>query len=224
MDVQMPEMDGLEATRLIRERERTTGRHVPIMAMTAQAMKGDRERCLEAGMDEYLSKPVRSAELYASIAAVVDRLRSSEPGDDERPPPVRRESAAIAPARRSASGNSGLLVWPRAWAAVDGDQALLLELAAAFLEESSRLMGEIEDAVARADAPLLCRAAHTIKVGLRTFGADAAYDLASRLEQIGAQGEVGAAGDPLGGLKRSLEVIHCELAEFVGAHPVAPGT
>ena len=71
MDVQMPEMNGFEATQAIRERERGTGRHVPIVAMTAHAMKGDRERCLETGMDAYVSKPIRAVELFAAIDEVM---------------------------------------------------------------------------------------------------------------------------------------------------------
>ena len=67
MDIQMPEMSGFEITAIVRERERKTGAHMPIVAMTAYAMKGDRERCLEAGMDDYISKPIQTAELYRVI-------------------------------------------------------------------------------------------------------------------------------------------------------------
>ena len=69
----MPEMDGLEATAAIRQQERRRGGHVPIIAMTAHAMKGDRERCLEAGMDDYVAKPIRAAELFEKIAEVLAR-------------------------------------------------------------------------------------------------------------------------------------------------------
>jgi CheY-like chemotaxis protein len=72
MDVQMPILDGLEATQRIRELEKKTGQHIPIVAMTARAMKGDRERCLESGMDEYVSKPVRKDELYRALSSVID--------------------------------------------------------------------------------------------------------------------------------------------------------
>jgi len=78
MDVEMPNLDGLEATAAIRQRERDGGGHVPVIAMTAHAMKGDRERCLEAGMDDYVSKPIRAADLFQKIAEVLARLRPGE--------------------------------------------------------------------------------------------------------------------------------------------------
>jgi CheY-like chemotaxis protein len=78
MEVQMPELDGLEATRLLRAREQGTSRHVPVLAMTAYAMKGDRERCLQAGMDGYLSKPIQPQELYGAIEQVAQGLNGTE--------------------------------------------------------------------------------------------------------------------------------------------------
>jgi CheY-like chemotaxis protein len=73
MDVQMPNMDGFQATAAIREREQKTGGHIPIVAMTAHALKGDEERCIAAGMDAYVSKPIRTTELFATIESVVQR-------------------------------------------------------------------------------------------------------------------------------------------------------
>jgi two-component system sensor histidine kinase/response regulator len=83
MDVQMPEMDGLEATSAIRQGEKSTGRHVPIIAMTAHALKGDQERCLAAGMDAYVSKPIRTSELFETIERTLERCRQLEPTTNE---------------------------------------------------------------------------------------------------------------------------------------------
>ncbi len=84
MDIQMPEMDGLEATRAIRAREGQRGGHLPIVAMTAHAMKGDRERCLEAGMDSYVAKPIRAKELFDTIARVLaSQLPSTVTGQSD---------------------------------------------------------------------------------------------------------------------------------------------
>src|SRR5262249_15463094 len=156
--------------------------HVPIVAMTAQAMKGDRERCLEAGMDDYLSKPVRAVQLYAMIASIIERFPVDRPTDGTpvASGPISDVSALSGDA--VVNSKSEGLAWTKALAAVDGDGDLLADLAGAFLEESPRLIGDMEGAISRMDAPHLNRAAHTIKGGLRMFGADTAYRLAFRLE------------------------------------------
>jgi CheY-like chemotaxis protein len=106
MDIQMPEMDGFEATAAIRHQEKTLGTHLPIVAMTAHAMKGDRERCLAAGMDGYVSKPIQARDLFEAIAALV-------PADiaprSEAPPGPPGEDLATAAALRGAGGDTPLL-------------------------------------------------------------------------------------------------------------------
>jgi CheY-like chemotaxis protein len=226
MDVQMPEMDGLDATRAIREREAGSHRRLPIVAMTAQAMRGDRERCLEAGMDDYLTKPVRSAELYDTIARVVGAARLDRPPEVLLKPaehsdrlPSAEERALCASAGEPAP-TPRMFVLDEALKSVDGDMGLLIEIARIFLLESPRLLEEIEGAVARSDAPLLRRSANTIKGGLRMFGASAAYALACRLEGMGIEADLDAAEEALVNLKRIFAVLESELSKFV-VEPVA---
>jgi signal transduction histidine kinase/HPt (histidine-containing phosphotransfer) domain-containing protein len=221
MDVQMPEMDGLQATRMIREGQADSGRRLPIVAMTAQAMKGDREKCLAAGMDDYLTKPVRAAQLYEKINSVVGRTREHE-GRPEAP----LEKVGTGPdcddltvnaglqSGRSAERPSGSRTMATALKAVDGDPVLLHDIARIFLAETPRLLREIESAIFATDAALLRRAAHTIKGGLRLFGAEAAYDLACRLENLGRTGDCGAAGAPFVELKDAVVELQRELSAF----------
>ena len=165
MDVQMPEMDGFEATRRIRERERTTGDHVPIIAMTAHAMKGDRERCLQAGMDGYISKPLRPSELFESVEslAVVDREGTR--------PSVAAFDEAIA--LRSVAGN----------------RELLGEIIEAFQEECPRLTTELAAAIVRGDTAAAHHVAHTLKGALATLGASEGSELAQKLETLAHKGD-----------------------------------
>ena len=128
MDVQMPEMDGFEATAAIRALEASGSRHVPIIAMTAHAMKGDRERCLEAGMDDYVSKPVRPHELFAAIEGQARRpARTEAAAGDEPPEPPETES----------------FDWDAAVLRLNGDEELLRDLAEVFLDEFPKCMAAI---------------------------------------------------------------------------------
>ncbi|MBV9122500.1 MAG: response regulator [Planctomycetes bacterium] len=203
MDVQMPVLDGLETTAAIRAHERETGRHVPIIAMTAYAMKGDRERCLGAGMDGYISKPIRLPELLKAIEDVL-----SIPSIPVPPP------AAATPTPEP-------LDWTTALAEVQGDQQLLRELAALFLQESPQWLAEIRTAVDQGDAPLLRRAAHTLKGGVSTFAARAAFEAALRLETMGRTGDLAEAPEALAALLRELERLDPALAALAGERGVS---
>jgi DNA-binding response OmpR family regulator len=151
MDVQMPALDGLAATRQIRLRELAQGGHVPIIAMTARAMAGDRERCMEAGMDDYLSKPVDSQQLR-------EMLQRYQPD----------------------SGHQ-LLDWRGALQRLDGDTELLLELAALFLQDGPQLWQELGAALASGETERSTRAVHSLKGVLVNFGAARAVALAEQL-------------------------------------------
>ena len=169
MDLQMPVMDGLEATAAIRERDRETGSHVPIVAMTASAMKGDRERCLEAGMDGYVAKPIHAAELFHSIEACIASTNGNRSqAEDEL---VSRQEAL-----NRVGGNIGTLK----------------ELVGIFNEECPRLMDQIRDSIEERDAVKLRKAAHSLKGSVDVFGATPAREAAWALEQMGRDGELAA--------------------------------
>ena len=187
MDVQMPEMDGFEATAAIRAREHGTGRHIPILAMTAYAMKGDRERCLAAGMDAYVSKPIQPRELWQAIEALV-------PANGE-------EQETVSPA----------VDVQEALDRVGGDSELLHELADVFLADCPRLWHNIAEALAKGDARQLARAAHTLKGSVATFGARAAQALAQQLELQGREGNLTHAADTVARLDGELQRLKSAL-------------
>jgi CheY-like chemotaxis protein/HPt (histidine-containing phosphotransfer) domain-containing protein len=204
MDVQMPELDGLRATEAIRERERASGGHLPIIAMTAYALKGDRERCLEAGMDGYVSKPIRLTELLEALRAVVPALAGA-------PAPPADEVASRGPLDVTA-----------ALAEVMGERQLLAELAGLFLAECPRWMAEMRAAVAGADPARLQRAAHALKGGVATFAARAAHEVALRLEKMGRAGDLSAAPEALAALAQEVERLRPALTALA-EQAAAPG-
>jgi PAS domain S-box-containing protein len=203
MDIQMPELDGLSATREIRQIERQTGRHLPIVAMTAHALKGDREQCLAAGMDGYVTKPVRARELFDAIAEVLGETALADAG------------AAAVSYSSSPSEVSQVMDWSVALDAVGGDRDLLKEIVAAFLEEYPGLLLEIRRTIDRGDAAGLRLAAHRLKGSMRYFAATRAFDHAYILETKGREGDLADTAVPLAVLEQEINRLTPILNAFL---------
>jgi len=175
MDVQMPEMSGLEASAAIRERETGTRAHVPIVALTAHAMTGDRERCLAAGMDGYVSKPLRPDELFAAIETALAPSAGQDPAG----------SAAAAERPDPPPLDAGTLL-----AGFGGNRKLLGEVIELFLADTPRILDEARRALARRDAAALASSAHALKGSMGLFAQTGAYEAARRLELAARTGEL----------------------------------
>ena len=218
MDVQMPEMDGLEATQFIRQREARSGWHVPIIAMTAQAMSGDRERCLAAGMDEYLTKPIRADHLYEVLESdfskavfpqessfksdrITRRKTTQMPLEEKVPPPPQT--------------NGSIVNWSQALSVVGGDTALLRDVTVAGLEDFPRWMKELDQALAKQQAHLFRRAAHSLRGACRTFGLDRLTTPTQELETLALAGNLAAAEQLLNSLRPDLQACQTELQAFL---------
>jgi PAS domain S-box-containing protein len=202
MDVQMPDMGGFEATAAIREHERTSGGHVPIVAMTAHAMSGDRERCLRAGMDGYLSKPVHADELIDAVERHASDGEAADPGSP---------SASVAPDRG--------LDLEAALAHVNGDRRLLREIARVFLADLPRTMAALRRAVGAGDAAGTRAAAHALKGSVAIFGARDAVARALDLQQMGDAGDVSRAPAALAALESRLAELHPDLVALTRKQP-----
>jgi CheY-like chemotaxis protein/HPt (histidine-containing phosphotransfer) domain-containing protein len=187
MDVQMPSLDGFAATRLIRERERETGRHVPIVAMTAHAMFGDRDRCLEAGMDDYVPKPIKMKALLECLAKVAQKHPSSA-----------RPAGSASPAE-PLSSTEGLLQL------ADGDAELLAEVIQAFLADAPQLLQDLRQAAAQGDPKQVASVAHTIKGVVSTFEATGCQQAAVRLERACEAGASEGVAELSALLEREIE-------------------
>jgi PAS domain S-box-containing protein len=203
MDVQMPEMDGLEATRVLRELEaggKLTAqprKPMPVIAMTAHAMKGDRERCLASGMTGYVSKPIRGRDLDEALAESL------------------ATGAAAGQGGGPAGSPAGLIDWPAALESVGGDVDLLRAVARAFLTEAGDHQARLAAAVKSGDTAAVQRIAHLLKGVMCTFGAAAVRAPAERLEALGRQGDLAAAAECLPELLERLGAVTDVLTDFV---------
>jgi two-component system, sensor histidine kinase and response regulator len=189
MDIQMPEMDGLEATAAIRQLEKTSGRHLPIIAMTAHAMKGDRERCLEGGMDGYISKPVRIGDIFAEIERCLASTMTNSAGVKNHQRPVERLDRALLLER------------------LEGDHELLAELIELFLADAPHKLETMRDALRCGDMPAVERAAHSLKGAAGSLSAQITAGAASRLEQNARDGNVESARADLAVIETDVECL-----------------
>jgi two-component system, sensor histidine kinase and response regulator len=212
MDIQMPIMDGLQATAFIRGRELALNAepnpenlaplHIPIVAMTAHAMKGDRERYLAGGMDDYISKPVRPADLETIIQSVVIRLRApAPPSSTGLSNPTNFEELPV-----NNIEESDIL------AHFEGDAELVRELAEIFLRECPRLLHDLRAAIQNADAQALERSAHSLKGSVGNFSVSMAHTSANQLEMLGKSGSTEGAAQIFAALETQLQRFNQVLA------------
>jgi CheY-like chemotaxis protein/HPt (histidine-containing phosphotransfer) domain-containing protein len=207
MDIQMPEMNGLEATQFIRQREVATGTHTPIIAMTARAMQGDREECIAAGMDAYVSKPVQFAALFETIqqlipdldrgqmaAASAPAVPESNPLNETKPPVVDRQSLLER---------------------VGGDMEFLRQVAEVFFDTWPTHLAQMQEAVAAQDSRQLQEVAHALKGAVGGLQAMAAYEAALRLEQLGRSGDMSGAESALARLQEEVRQLKAALNDMV---------
>jgi CheY-like chemotaxis protein/HPt (histidine-containing phosphotransfer) domain-containing protein len=236
MDVQMPVMDGLQATRAIRADPRLAA--LPVVAMTANARGEDQQRCFEAGMDDFMTKPVAPEQLYAMVAKWMGG-RADQASVDTQPaaldelPAVALPSAAaplpepvpVAPAATPAAmptelaGNPELIDLSILWRAVSGNPDKLRRYAALFVEAIPESVAELDDALARADLGALADAGHRLKSSARMVGALGFAALCQSLEQFRGGGTVEQARAIVEKMPALLAAIEAEIGRLLDDKP-----
>lgn len=219
MDVQMPGMNGLEATSLIRQRERG-GDHVPIIAMTAHTMKDDRDRCLAAGMDGYLAKPVNAQEMIAMAESLAHGAAS--PGPD-----APQGDAPQTPAYMPAEDEAGPIVFDpeAALARCFNNADMVREMMRSFFEDAEKLVPQMHAALEQGDLSLIGRLGHRMKGTAMYLGAEAAEQAALRVEQLGRQNRSDAALDAdeaVNRLEQQCMALKAALLEYSSGGASAP--
>ena len=236
MDVQMPIIDGFAATAAIRRSEAGTGRHMPIIAMTANAMKGDRERCLEAGMDDYVAKPMQSAELYRAVESVPARVLTGDGDEPETEHGRLAESTEVTKAEAAAASvpaasapeqpsrvttptqstdTDRLIDWGATLRRLPGGESLVRELAEMLMTEAPMHVEQMRAAQDAGDFDSLRRAAHTLKGSVSIFEVSALVALSEQMEAHATDNDLEAAGRLLPVLQSSVARLADELSLYL---------
>ena len=226
MDIQMPEMDGHTATKNIRRLESGTGHHVPIIAVTAHAMKGDRERCLASGMDAYLSKPFPKEELVRLVESFAPTPEASleAPSVSYAAVPVPNLAAdsggsasgtAVAAPPAPRASISRVAVFSREQLVENlGDEDLVGTLIDIFLDQTPKLIAELDAAIAAKNANGVERTAHSLKGSSGNFGAKNAWQLAQTVEYAGRGGDLSGAAESAKQLSEELHLVMAALKDI----------
>jgi len=197
MDIQMPEMDGLEATHLIREMEKGTGAHIPILALTAHAMKGDRERFLAAGMDDYISKPIDFEELVTKISGIGGSKKE-------------RDESAIDP--------EYVLDIQALERRVCGDKTLMHDILSQYSEDARNMLQEAEQALTSSDMSGLRALAHSLRGMSSTISASILSREAEALEQVAAENDLESARNIVARMRTGLDITLRKISEILGSY------
>lgn len=211
MDVNMPEMDGYEATAAIRARETTArdGYPLPIIAMTAYAMRGDREKCLAAGMDAFVSKPLRSRELFSVMA---ETLRNT--GPDSRILDPDSGSVSDANPEGMEEPHPDRVFDAASFRKQIGSRELMAQIIACFDEDAAGCLERIEAALTAGDCEELHRAAHALKGMVGNYSAPAAFGLCQKMDQLAKDGNLKAAREIQAELRLAIAALSEALHNF----------
>ncbi|KAA5542773.1 response regulator [Roseiconus nitratireducens] len=223
MDMHMPIMDGLEASEAIRNHERTTGGHIPIVALTAAAMKEDAEACLKAGMDAYLAKPIHHPDLQETMArfapekSVLEGLEATRSTPDTGSPPdvteepsPESDSEADPPTR-----SSDIIDLGAAASRIPHGLRGVRQLAKVFVNECTDMIAALHESVSQTDGPAIRRTAHTLKGSANLFSAKRVHDAAEELETAARNEQLDNSQSLLERLETEVEMMLDELNRFM---------
>lgn len=220
MDVQMPTMDGLQATAMIRKNEQETGDHIPIIAMTAYAMRGDRDKCIAAGMDSYISKPINAKKLIRLLE------RNAKDSRRNRKTGLKRIPRELPRSQNNSGSEESLVLTSKsaekepvinmqaALKRTGDDRDILNDMVNYFFDDTSGLIQEVRKHVEAGDAGEAARAAHSLKGLCANFDAHAATQAAQAVETIGLAGDLTGVGDKVTLLEEELEQVSQALREW----------